>query len=428
MDIQAITSMHELAVYVTKYITKPEKEFSNNMSDILKDASTYREKLKQASNMFLNHRQVSSQEDVTRLCGLPLRGSSNQVKYVPSAPPKGRLRYLKNKTFLKDMQKDDSNIFNSGFIEYYLNRPSDLENMCFGEFAVSYDYRVQGMRKRDSDIDCKLRILRKRDKPTVLKTYCPKIENDSNLYYYSHLMRYLPFRKESELSVENAFEMFKKNEKVIKVNMFKIESFSSVVDEALAVRQDHLNGERDDNETNGDEDGHDEFSRINIGGDLNRVDGCNDAEYTVEYSHNICSLEELKTKIDSLNEKQKKLHDYVLSLPDPDEIDPKTENLVLYVDLGVGGMTGRRRFESRFGCCSLFNHTPHTEPVVEKASSLIRLKIQFIENTKHLLRKFTHWFWPRQVAPPFKSKEILSIVRSKFHFIISNLAYWETRN
>ena len=45
---------------------------------------------------------------------------------------------LKSREILDQMDPDDTNIFTTNMIEKYINRPNDLENMCYADFATTY--------------------------------------------------------------------------------------------------------------------------------------------------------------------------------------------------------------------------------------------------------------------------------------------------
>ena len=140
MNLQFVTGVYGLLTYLTAYLCKPEKVMSELMKKASKEATGegIRGKLKKIGNVFLTKREVGMHEATLRLLSTPFRRSNLFVLYIPSGPQEDRVRMLKSRDILDQMDPDDTNIFATNMVEKYANRPDELENMCYAEFATSY--------------------------------------------------------------------------------------------------------------------------------------------------------------------------------------------------------------------------------------------------------------------------------------------------
>ena len=141
MNIQFVTGVYGLLSYLTAYLCKPEKKMSELMKKATKEA--YREdirgKLKAIGNVFLKNREVSLlHEAIKRLLSGPFRRSNIATQYIPTGPQKDRIRMLKPRKVLDEMDPSDTNIFATDMIVKYANRFDLLEDMCFADFATNY--------------------------------------------------------------------------------------------------------------------------------------------------------------------------------------------------------------------------------------------------------------------------------------------------
>ena len=112
------------------------------------------DKLNALASVLDKHREVSIQEAIYRLLGLPMTKSSVKVKYLSTVHPHFRDGLLRGNI---DALKDDESIFHKSAHEYYENRPDkslyqdkihyDAEeldeqywtNLCLAEFWAKYE-------------------------------------------------------------------------------------------------------------------------------------------------------------------------------------------------------------------------------------------------------------------------------------------------
>ncbi|GFT56744.1 ATP-dependent DNA helicase [Nephila pilipes] len=162
----------------------------------------------------LKERQVSACECAYRLCHLPLRSGSRKCILLNARLPDQRYHVVKF--------KDDKAIaYCANIFERYEKRPKDdkHKNMCLLEFAMNYEpyYRNRAY-EPDEDIDAdadtgvpprrqrrELIVLEDASKmalrniPAAVRTPYFSVHNDAENYFYSLLVQYVPFNKESEL-------------------------------------------------------------------------------------------------------------------------------------------------------------------------------------------------------------------------------------
>ena len=84
MDIQFIASIWGCTAYLTSYMCKPERTMSELMRKASKEASDkgIRDALAHIGNVFINSREVSEHEAVSRILSLPLRRSNIDVTFI----------------------------------------------------------------------------------------------------------------------------------------------------------------------------------------------------------------------------------------------------------------------------------------------------------------------------------------------------------
>ena len=140
MNIQYVTNVYAVLVYLTSYLCKAEHSMSELMKKAAKevDQTGVRDKLRAIGKVFVDKRHVSHHECVDRLTGRPFRPSNVDVVYIHTGPPEERTVVLKPKCVLDTMNDDDTDIYAVGFIERYASRPVLLENMCLADFVSNY--------------------------------------------------------------------------------------------------------------------------------------------------------------------------------------------------------------------------------------------------------------------------------------------------
>merc|ERR1712126_143778 len=94
-------------------------------------------KLKKLGKVLEDTREVSMQEVIFRLFGYSMCCSSRKKKFIQTLPPEKRDGLIKSNIEELD-DKDD--IFAYNIIDYYQNRPDQLEDVSLASFAANYEY------------------------------------------------------------------------------------------------------------------------------------------------------------------------------------------------------------------------------------------------------------------------------------------------
>ena len=98
----------------------------------------YQEVLRKVRKVFLTKREVSTHEAIKRTLSLPRRLSNIECDFIFTHSSGKRFRVLKPQEVLQKMHPEEINVFANGIIEKYANRPDDLENERYADFATGY--------------------------------------------------------------------------------------------------------------------------------------------------------------------------------------------------------------------------------------------------------------------------------------------------
>ncbi|XP_035675782.1 uncharacterized protein LOC118415349 [Branchiostoma floridae] len=222
MDIQMVGSKYGAAYYACMYISKAEPEnlrraISTALST-LPPQSTKRQRLAQIGNTVLSHRLVSAQEVGYRLANLPLIRSSRQTLSINTRPPESRMRLLKPRDELAQLDNASTDIFIKGTAQYYAMRPHGeiWDKMSLYTFAASYSMistepssSCESFKLQECD-----KWIKKRSKYACVRGTRLSSGNGDD-YFYGLLYLYCPWRDENDIlhgytSAQDAF-IAKKN-------------------------------------------------------------------------------------------------------------------------------------------------------------------------------------------------------------------------
>ena len=228
MDIQIVTSAVGVAYYIAKYMSKAEpmdirQGIKDSISKIQNSNIPAKTKMFKVAMTLMRNREISAQEAAFRLCHLYLRDSSRSTIFIPTFLKDNRVRMLRKESIAEGQVEFCTNI-----IDRYEARPQtdEFEAMCLAEFASNYELVPRRNYKEDNvadddliefpmtpDVDdgntrrpqfrCINRAgheigrIRKRNKSAIIKHPNFHPISDSDSYYYSMLLLYLPFREEN---------------------------------------------------------------------------------------------------------------------------------------------------------------------------------------------------------------------------------------
>ena len=140
-DLQICIDQYSCAQYICGYLTKNESGMSRLLKAVNEETNNLKQvdKLNALASVLDKHREVSIQEAIYRLLGLPMTKSSVVVKYLSTIHPNHRDGLLKGN--LEDLDENEA-IFHNSPHEYYQHRPkrSDQPGVNYEPEQLKDDY------------------------------------------------------------------------------------------------------------------------------------------------------------------------------------------------------------------------------------------------------------------------------------------------
>ncbi|KAE8281736.1 hypothetical protein D5F01_LYC20736 [Larimichthys crocea] len=142
MDIQFVLDEYSCLMYMMSYVSKPEHEMTEFLNDVIRDVKktnvNEKDEMKQIMQAYAKHREVSAQEAVARTWRLPLKKCSRNVVFIPTDDNAVKMSLPMSR--LKDISPDSDQVWMSGLVEKYADRPRkpEYECLCLADFASQY--------------------------------------------------------------------------------------------------------------------------------------------------------------------------------------------------------------------------------------------------------------------------------------------------
>ena len=199
------------------------------------------EKIKKLASVLDKHREVSIQECIYRILGLPMTKFSTKVKYLNTSHPNKRDGLLRRD--LENLAEDDP-VFYPSAHQYYECRPQsgkygiDWDEMCLAEWWSSYEHSPSGKPDdKNYEMQNKMGTCRRRHEDAVLRYYLPL--DDSEELARALCILFLPFRNEmSDIHKKDLEKLLAENQEKINKNREKFESNNLVVDMIKRIEED----------------------------------------------------------------------------------------------------------------------------------------------------------------------------------------------
>ncbi|MCP4491608.1 MAG: AAA family ATPase [Gammaproteobacteria bacterium] len=296
--------------YITSYMTKSEKNATQQLFDSISQEKSLRSRLKSVGLRALNQRQTGAYEAAAKLMGTHFHGSSDAVHFLNAAMKQDRKRKLKDYKDLEDLPDNSRATTCTNLIDdYYPNRPDMLENESLYTIATLFEFQRKkpGGEENKSYFQLKhnMGYFRKRTKEKVLKTPHYKPEGDRcEKYFYQLLMLFKPWTNEDDIigghaTYQDAFLAVSKDLPC----MVKFAEARDRIEKAteLAEKLQEVQPDRDEpaNMVMND-------SGINV----DVVEQTCSEKF--DYHHNDLSAEQLQFKIKQLNGDQRKVFDDII--------------------------------------------------------------------------------------------------------------------
>ena len=127
MDCQFCLDPYGVLVYIVNYINKESRGLSVVLAEVIKECKQRNMKIddtvKKLGHVFVNKTEISVQESIYMLLGLPLTHCSSQIVTANTYHPNKRTKILKSLKELKDEHLDSTNIYRINKFDIYVNRP-----------------------------------------------------------------------------------------------------------------------------------------------------------------------------------------------------------------------------------------------------------------------------------------------------------------
>ncbi|XP_061191659.1 uncharacterized protein LOC133199853 [Saccostrea echinata] len=259
MDIQYVLDPFSCIVYIISYISKSEREMGMLLKQTQIEAAegnlSAHDTIKRVGSAYLNHREVSAQEAVYRVCNLKMKESSRKVNFIPVGENPTRLskplaeikknqdvKIGENDVIADDDDEDEENsIWMTNIVERYENRPelNLFHKMCLAEFCS--EYRVlskseipKGKKEGVYELKNAKGYIQKRSrgKPAVIRYPRFNRDNAPEKFYQCHLQLFLPYWNLNQLKPPgfDLYQTFYENGYVkVKPNR-NLERVKSIVD------------------------------------------------------------------------------------------------------------------------------------------------------------------------------------------------------
>ena len=365
MDIQFLAEdSYSIVGYITKYITKCESSAINIDESDFKDISkSHFQNLSKFAFQMLKSREMGAHEAADRI--LQNKGelwrSSETFVWVPTTTPDRRNRVMRTLNDLKRQNPDSTNVFYDDWVHvFYPNRPRtpEFESMSLYDFVSKFE-KTTGKPKEIDNTDkyVKLqdanggyiRTIQRRKRDAVIYHHNYSHKTNPELFYYSMLMLYKPWRQEGDIAGLHT--------KYSEAYFDALEEFAQLR-EMSGKKIDIEKAKQKMEEEAEEEGGHDEdrpstnqapedFVSNDVSNSANIRAGLKDFE-TINNKSSIRTQNELDAFVDTLNSDQRRIYDKIVShvehcithnLNECKEKDCNLQPLFLFVS-GFGG-TGK---------------------------------------------------------------------------------------
>lgn len=251
VDIQYIGhSNMVLDKYITAYITKAEKNATEEIWDSCSSNLNLYSALKSFALKSFKQREIGSYEAADKLLGHSLYEFSDQIKWLNALPCSERKRRIKELKEIEELEDENENIYHTNLIDdYYPNRPDELEQINLFDFDSYYDFKKSCC--PNDHLDCitlknNLGYMHKRSKPKVIKT--PRIKpidfETTEKYFHQLIILFKPWRneikdlKQNYNTFQEAFESAHKNQLINNSTVSEFQIQKSRFQNALDILND----------------------------------------------------------------------------------------------------------------------------------------------------------------------------------------------
>jgi len=349
-DIQICIDPYAVAQYIIGYLSKNESGLSllckkieeqfPNLSEI--------ERINKLAYILDKHREVSYQEVIWRLKGLPMCKFSVRVKYINVSHPDHRDGLLRRD--VDDLDDDDANIFYPSPHQYYEKRkknksisiegkPVLLANICLADWLSYCDYFPSGTAKySEFELQDDMGMFKLRTECAVLRYYLP-VDDEMELARALCIL-FLPFNNEMEnIHKKDPIAVLAKNANTIQINREKYEKNKHINDMIKRIEKDREKQMEYESDDEGDDFDEDETTALV---DRQEIESKFDREQAKKSFSKVNKTElfldpvEMRKQITSLNRQQRRIFDDVIEKVSDTDVDEKPFYLYIAGEAGTG--------------------------------------------------------------------------------------------
>ena len=358
-DIQYCADPYSVAQYCVGYLTKNESGMSILLRKIDQECTNLSEieKINKLSSILDKHREVSIQECIYRILGLPMAKFSVKVKYLNTSHPHYRDGLLRRD--LESLKESDS-VFHPSPHQYYENRPQnntsssdeeiedsvsftntdeiDWDNMCLAEWWADFEHFPNAKpKKNDHIMQNEMGICKSRSERAVLRYYLP-YEDDLELARALCIL-FLPFRNEmSEIHEDDPLKVLAANSEVINKNRSKFENNHMINDLIKQIERDQEKNKDLESESEAEDLEIETTERHEIIAQHEEYDRQQASKFlaSVETIDTFLDSVELRKRIASLNDEQRRIFDDVIERICDTDVDKEPFYLYIAGEAGTG--------------------------------------------------------------------------------------------
>ncbi|XP_030828689.1 uncharacterized protein LOC100890415 [Strongylocentrotus purpuratus] len=258
MDLQFVCNPYACIHYIISYVTKDEREMGQALKEVSKSYkdSDIKHRMKEVASCFLNAREVSAQEAVYRVLGLPLHRSTFQTVFIQTDLPENRVVFLKPKSILENLDEESEDVYAQTMPQKYAHRPLILEQMTLAEFVSWYVSSYNTVQEEPQEsaefhpdllessaakatpiklMDGKGYMI-KRKKPRIIRYHKFNETQEEEKYCHHMLMLYHPWRRE-EFDLKNGHGTYAEHYHSISQDILSkrssLESFTEIIEHAI---------------------------------------------------------------------------------------------------------------------------------------------------------------------------------------------------
>jgi len=141
-DIQLVSEKsYVLNRYITNYMTKDEKGWSSGRYMQVDEMQSITSKARSLINQFTASREKGILEAAMRCIGRPYIDSTFTVEDISLGPSNQRSRKLRHPSIIKKLPDDSTDLFETGFLDYYAARPREMSTMSVYEVLQNFTYK-----------------------------------------------------------------------------------------------------------------------------------------------------------------------------------------------------------------------------------------------------------------------------------------------